>query len=434
MGADHLDLSSSTSRARRLLDRVNTDLAFRLLIALFVAALLTYAAVTIANAFIPGKSIKDYELWFTTGQQVIHGEAIYPPRYHKFPFMYPPAAALFLAPVSLLGQRGLVIALVLVNAAAWTACILLSTRLATGERKRAHLLVYLVPNVVIAVYAWSNFHLGQPTLVLLALLLGGFVLLQRNRSVAAGAFFATAAAIKAFPFVAIVYRLHRRYWIAAASMLATLLFLLLILPAPFRGWSQAGADLQRWTEGMLLKYDDTGIAQRPGRSNSWKNQSIFGVANRLLRQVDYDEQFAAHRAVYTNVADLSFAAVNGVIAATGLLLGLTYVAVMPRRDRRTRETDALEFALFVLLMLALTPLAFGYLFACLLLPVTVVVHRLLTVPTRRLAISTALAITLLALTIPFQRQAQALGNTFFATLILFAVLALELWTLKRRLA
>lgn len=417
---------------RRLADRVNHDVGFRASLALFGLLLVVFAAFSIANALIAGKSIKDYQLWFETGQHVLRGEAIYPPAFHKFPFMYPPTAALFLAPVSLLGQTGVVIALVLVNAAAWTVSIMLAVRLATGDWKRGHLLLYAIPSAIVAVYAWSNFHLGQPTLLLLALLLGGFALLQQKRSISAGALFAIAAAIKAFPFVAIVYLIYRRYWIAAASMLVTLVFLLLILPAPFRGWSQAHADLQRWTEGMLLKYDDSGVAQRPGRSNSWKNQSIFGVANRLLRHVDYDEQFGTHQPVFANVADLSFGAVNKIIAATALLLGLGYLAVMPRRAERTRESDALEFALFILLMLVLTPLAFGYLFACLLFPFTVALQRLLMAPSLRLLVCVGASLLLLALTIPFQRSAQAFGNTFVATLVLFAGLALELWTLRRR--
>jgi len=42
------------------------------------------------------------------------------------------------------------------------------------------------------------------------------------------------------------------------------------------------------------------------------------------------------------------------------------------------------------------------------------------------------ALALLTLTIPFQRIAQAYGNTFFATLLLFVGLALELWRMKRQ--
>ena len=414
-------------------DRVNTDAAFRAVVWLFGAVLLVFAAIPVANALL-GESIKDYELWHDTGRKILNGEALYPTRNQKFPFMYPPTCAVFLTPVSLLGPTGLVVALVVVNAAAWLASILLAVRLATGEWKRQHLLVYVIPSLVIAVYAWSNFHLGQPSLVLLALMLGAFVALQARRGVLAGALVAVAAAIKAFPFIIIVYLLYRRYWAATASLLVTLAFLLILLPAPFRGFEQARNDLQLWTEGMLLKYDDAGVAQRPGRSNSWKNQSIFGVANRLLRHVDYDEQFAVHTPLYANVADLSFSVVNRIIAGVALFFGLAYIAVLPRRARRTRETDAMEFALLVLLILIFTPLAFGYLFACLLFPLTVIVRRLLTSWSPALLVPTLTAVALLALTIPLQRLAQANGNTMFATMILFAALVLELWKTKRQSA
>lgn len=415
---------------RTVVDRLNTDRALRVMLWFFIAVLLVYAAFPIANAFLPGKSIKDYELWHDTGQHVLHGEAIYPGPFRKFPFMYPPTCALFLAPISLLGKPGVVIVLVLVNAAAWFASIVLSVRLATGEWKRQHVLLYAIPSAIISVYAWSNFHLGQPSLLLLALLLGAFVALQAKRHVTAGALIAIAAAIKAFPFVAILYLLYRRYWIAVASLIVTLAFLLLALPAPFRGFRQAGADLQRWTQGMLLKYDNTGMAQRPGRSNSWKNQSIFGVANRLLRHVDYDDHYGRHEPKFVNLADLSFKTVNSIILAAALALGLAYVGVMPRRRSRSIETDAVEFALLILLMLIFTPLAFGYLFACLLFPFTVVVQRWLTAPNTRLLACTAVAALLLFATIPWQRSAQAYGNTFFATLVLFVALALELRALS----
>ena len=78
-----------------------------------------------------------------------------------------------------------------------------------------------------------------------------------------------------------------------------------------------------------------------------------------------------------------------------------------------------------------TPLAFGYLFACLLFPFTVVVQRLLTRPTRRLFVCAAIAVFLLALTIPLQKLAQTYGNTFLATFVLFIGVALELWDAKR---
>ncbi|MGI8438255.1 MAG: glycosyltransferase family 87 protein [Chthoniobacterales bacterium] len=409
---------------------MNSKAAFRALLWLFAAVLLVYGAIPIANALL-GESIKDNRTWFEAGQHVLHGEPLYPQSNEPFPFMYPPTAALLLAPISLLGSTGLVVALVLVNAVAWCASIILALRLATGNWRRAPLVVYLIPNVIISVYAWSNFHLAQPSLLLLALILGGFVLLQEKRSLLAGGLFAIAAAIKAFPVIVVLYLIYRRQWLAAVSLAITLTFLLIVLPAPFRGIAQARADLVRWTQGMLLKYDEGGVAQRPERSYSWKNQSIFGFANRMLRRVDTDEAMSKRPPVYANVADLSFPLVNRIIAGAALLLGLIYIAVMPRREQRNRETDALEIALFVLLMLLFTPLAFGYLFACLLFPFAVLAERVGQHASGRLLAGGIAAVALLALTIPFQKTAQTYGNTFFATLILFGALALELWEVKR---
>ncbi len=380
-----------------------------------------------------GHSTKDYWVWYQTGQTVLHGGEIYPDRWHKFPFMYPPPCALFLAPVSALGQTALVIVLSLVNAAAWFCCIIFSVRLATGETRRAHLLVYLIPSLAMGAHVWGNFLLGQPSLLLLALLLGAFILIQRNLQGPAGALIATAAAIKAFPVLALIYLVYRRSWRAVLSLVLTLTFLLIVLPIPFRGYAQAKKDLQRWSSGMLFKYDETGVGQRLGRSTSWKNQSIWGVANRLLRHVEYDNKYEPHEPVYANFADLNFNTVNRIIFACALGLGLVFILVMPRAANRTPETDAIEFALFLLLLLIFTPLSFGYLFAWLLFPLTVIVQRLLAGANSPAVLlgSAGSAIALLALSIPFRVMAQTYGNALFATGLLFAGLAVELGMTKR---
>ncbi len=380
-----------------------------------------------------GHSTKDYWVWYQTGQTVLQGGEIYPDRWHKFPFMYPPPCALVLAPVSALGQTGLVIVLSLINGAAWFCCIIFSVRLATGEKHRAHVLVYLIPSLVMGAHVWGNFLLGQPSLVLLALMLGAFILIQRNSQWPAGALIAVAAAIKAFPVLAIIYLVYRRSWRAVVSLVLTLTFLLIVLPIPFRGYTQAKQDLQRWSSGMLFKYDETGVGQRLGRSTSWKNQSIWGVANRLLRRVEYDPKYEPHEPVYANFADLDFNRVNQIILACALVLGLAFISVMPRAGLRTPETDAIEFALLLLLMLIFTPLSFGYLFAWLLYPLTVITQRLLAGANSRALLlgSAGGAIALLALSIPFQVMAQTYGNALLATLLLFAGLAVELGRAKR---
>jgi hypothetical protein len=184
---------------------------------------------------------------------------------------------------------------------------------------------------------------------------------------------------------------------------------------------------------MLFKYDESGVGQRLGRSTSWKNQSIWGVANRLLRHIEYDHKYEPHQPVYANFADLDFETVNIMILATALGVGLAYLAVMPRSVARTPESDAIEFALLLLLVLVFTPLSFGYLFAWLIYPLTVVVQRVIAGAAARTILlgCSGAAIALLALSIPFRVMAQTYGNALFATLLLFTGLAIELWTTKR---
>ncbi len=323
-----------------------------------------------------GGHLFDYKLWYDTGRQMLAGQEIFFFRSGKYDFMYPLPCALFLAGASLLGQGGLIFLLVAINSVAWFYSAKLSAILATGHQRTTNLWLYVVPSLLVIVYIWSTYHLGQPNLVLLALMLGAFVALRAEREIIAGGLIAIAAAIKAFPVIAIVYLLYRRCWTAAASLVVALLLLLLILPAPFRGFERAWRDLEKWSAGML-KYSEVGVAQRPKRSYTWKNQSLIGVSNRLLRRVDADAASAPDTPVYVNFADLRFSAVNAIVIGIALALGSVFVAVMPQRALRTAESDAIEFALLLLLMLMITPLSFGYFFCWLMLPFAIATQRVL---------------------------------------------------------
>ena len=77
-------------------------------------------------------------------------------------------------------------------------------------------------------------------------------------------------------------------WRASFATVAALAVWLLIVPLPFRTPAQAVDDLAVWSRGMLFTYNSHGIAQRPYRSYSYKNQSIMALAHRLLRDVPAD--------------------------------------------------------------------------------------------------------------------------------------------------
>jgi alpha-1,2-mannosyltransferase len=101
---------------------------------------------------------------------------------------------------------------------------------------------------------------------------------------------------------------------------------------------------------------------------------------------------------------------------------------------RTAESDAIEFALLLLLMLMITPLSFGYFYSWLMLPFAVIMQRLLNSRGSRILWWSLPSLALLALAIPFRRDAQLYGNTCFATLLLFIGLSSELLRFKQETA
>jgi len=263
---------------------------------ILIGTMLVFSAFPIANLFL-GLSTKDYGLWYQVGLAVRQGLDVYPrPETGRlFPFMYPPSAAAMLAWVSLLGSTGTLLVLVLLNSVSWAACIGLSVWLAVGPGKKRHPLVVIVPSLSVIVLVYNIYLLGQPNLLLLAILLGAFACLRLGRQFSAGALLATAAAIKAFPILALGYLIYRRMWTASAATVAVLAAWLLVAPLTFRTHTQAIDDLVVWSQGMVFTYNTHGIAQRPFRSYSYKNQSIMALAHRLLRDVPADGESVLSR-------------------------------------------------------------------------------------------------------------------------------------------
>src|SRR6266480_5692622 len=251
--------SSAVAWWSSLSRRINSPAGFRALLVMFVVTAIVFSALPLLRYF-RGRTLFDYKLWYETGRHVLAGHEIYFLRSGKYDFMYPPPCALFLAGASLLGQGGMILLLVAINSAAWFYSARLSAILAGGMAEARNVWLYVIPNLLVIVYIWSSFHLGQPNLVLLALMLGAFFGLRASRQFIAGGLIAVAAAVKAFPVIAIVYLFYRRYWIAAFSLVVTLVFLLLILPAPFRGFEPA--------------WDSAPCAATRGKINLWLGSAI----------------------------------------------------------------------------------------------------------------------------------------------------------------
>jgi hypothetical protein len=410
-------------------EQLETQPARKIVIGLFFVVATVFTFVPFIRFIRHGTDL-DYRTWFDAAQAVLQHRDIYP-RSDTFPFMYPPPCALALALPALFGKAAMILLLTLLSTVAWILCI--RSSLALTREHRFPITVALIPNLIVLVFVWSSYHLGQPSLILLALMLGAFVALSRaggrssarpqsKQQMLAGTLIAAATAIKAFPFLAIIYLFYRRCWVAVISLFLALGIFLFLLPIPFRGMSQTLSDVRAWQRGML-RYQSGGIAQRAGRGYSWKNQSLLGLANRMLRPVSVNDE--GEQVVFKNVANLDFKIINAVILGSAFLLGLWFIAAMIRA--RNAGSDGLEFSALLILILLFTPLAFGYLFSWLMLPLALLTKRVLD-SSSAVALSCILAATaLLIVTAISPRSAQIYGSVFFAALVLYFGVTIELW-------
>ena len=146
------------------------------------------------------------------------------------------------------------------------------------------------------------------------------------------------------------------------------------------------------------------------------------MANRRLRRVGFDDET---NAAYANIVDLNFKTVNILIVAFALILGAFFVWAMPRE--RCPQSDAGEFAALLILILMFTPLAFGYLFVWLLVPLALLIKRTIDSKDATLLTYLLIAFGLLIATAIAPRFAQIYGSLFFAAFVLYLALATDLW-------
>ena len=406
---------------RTLSLRAPLDLLF--LLCCFILA----ADVLGPEIFGHGKT-KDYGLWYWAGQQVLKGGPLYPGDIHEyFEFIYPPLPAILLAIPSWFGKIALYTVLSILNIVAWWYTGMLSNAM-TGSGRTPGPWLEALPAVVTVTFVFDMFDLGQPNLVLLAMMLYGFWSLQHQRPWLAGFMFALATAIKVFPIAVLPYLVWRRKWGAAVATVAFTGMLLYIVPAPIRGFERNAAEVKTWYQGMVGSSSEKGFGQRDEQNWSWVNQSLIAVTHRLVRPLNYNQEDANKPPRTMNVIDVDYRTANWIVLALSALLGLGFVAIMPRQARRTARSDAEELAILFCLVTVASPLARQYYFMWLFFPMTVLMHRAAFDERAKVRLGTWLALgasgLLMLLALPwFPNVLQAWGNNLLATAVLAGTLA-----------
>jgi hypothetical protein len=390
----------------------------------FVCCLALTADVLVPEIWGNGKT-KDYPLWYWAGQQVLHGLNLYPLNPDGyFDFIYPPLSAVLLAIPAFFGKIPLYLVLCLLNIVAWWMTAQFSHAMA-GSGRKPNMWLEALPGIVTVTFVFDMFDLGQPNLMLLAMMLYGFWLLRSERPWLAGAMFALATAIKVFPVAVLPYLVWRRRWRAVAGMIVFLGVFLFVLPAPFRGFQHNATELKTWYQGMVATSSEKGFGKRDEQNWSWVNQSIIAMTHRLTRPVNYVQDDLSKPPRYMNVADVDFKTANWIVLAISALIGLGYLAVMPPAARRTEKSDAEEIGILFCLMTVASPLARQYYFMWLFFPITVLLHRAAYDPRPKVQVATwtllAIAGLLLLLSLPmFPIELQAYGNNLASAALLTA--------------
>jgi len=387
---------------------------------LFLVCCIVLTADVLGPEIFGSGKTKDYPLWFWAGQQVLNGGDLYPADPNAyFDFIYPPLSAILLAVPSHFGKIPLYLCLSVLNAVAWWMTAQLSNAM-TGSGRVPDPWLAALPAIVTISFVFDMFDLGQPNLILLAMMLLGFWLLQHGHPWASGGLFALATAIKVFPVAVLPYLLWRRQWVSAAGMVVFLGILLFVVPGPVRGFQHNVSELKTWYQGMVGSSSEQGFGQRGEQNWSWVNQSIIAMTHRLTRPVNYNQDNPAKPPAYMNLVDLDFKTANWLVIAISLAIGLGFIAVMPARSRRTHLSDAEELGILFCLMTVASPLARQYYFMWLFFPVTVLMHRAAFDPRAIVRKGTwvvlGIAGLLLCLSLPvFPNDLQAFGNNLAAT-------------------
>ncbi len=198
----------------------------------------------------PGTAPSDFQVFWSAGARFLAGEPLYPAVPIDVAFLYPPFAAwlfqlLALLPLETASHVFAVVNAVLYFAVMWLSGVALSTAY-PESRWRLGLAVGVTFTFP---YAQWNTLWGQSNLLVLVLVLGAIVSIQRERWMLAGATLAFAAGIKVIPAIFGVWLLLR---FGRRALLGLVLGTVLVVSVPilWRGPSQGMTDLVAFVDSV----------------------------------------------------------------------------------------------------------------------------------------------------------------------------------------
>ena len=299
--------------------------------------------------------MRDFEVNYTAGDRLAHGETLYRTTDEHYQFKYSPSSALLYLPLALLP---LPIAKVL-----WFVLILAAVVFSTAVSARFAGLpfrqgggIIFLPGLVLAKYFFREIELGQINALIMAIFLSMAWFLVPNgerptqgREAAAGLLWGLATALKPYGVIFLPYFLLKKKWISAVT--GTIgLALSLILPAVSYGFSGNLAVHKEWIQSLSRSTPPLLVTQ--------DNVSLLGFLSKWLGAS------GAAMAVY---------GLSTIALAVLMLFVLRKGAWLP-------HPEPLEIALLLLFIPLLSPLGWDYTFLSALPAVSLLVTRFRSFP------------------------------------------------------
>lgn len=390
----------------------------RRVVALIIGIGVAMAAYVLGAELFDGGKGKDYPLWYEYAGRIWSGA----PLYDSAKYLYPPTMVVVLAPFSFLTPALFYALLIALSTYALYVSVVWSMQLSSGDKPLPWQLM-IVPIIMMLPQIIENFDLGQPHILLLAIMLGGFLLLRANQQVSSGVLFGFAAALKVFPVSILPYLLWRRHWKAAGSMVAAIIIILVVLPSPLRGYERNLNELSQWF--VAMKGDEDGFGQREEQNWSWKNQSVVAITHRLVRDIDYKRVKPDEPRATMNIISVDYRTANYILLAVVGVIGLIFVAALLPKNRLDPKRMAEEWGILLCLMTIASPLARTYYFIWLLLPLFILVQRLWdtdSVATKKWIRAGLIAVFMLTL-LQLINELQAFGVNTLAAVLVIVMLA-----------
>jgi hypothetical protein len=276
------------------------------------------------------------------------------------------------APLFVIGSLGLLFAALLL------ADFMLNQEISPQPRP-----ALLVTLGLLLPYLTSAAVLGAVDLLLVGLILLTWILFEQRQEWAAGVLLGLAALIKVVPLVLLGVFVLQRRWRVVGGSAATLVFGLVLIPCVVLGWEQTRDEYTRYYEEAVQEHSAraTLTADEP-RKAKYSNNALPIVLRRLLTPTDGDPQEEEdHPGLFVNIANLNPTLVFWLyVVLVGGGIAITAGLSWPRPDRwppvfaHEIQRLRLQFGLWCLLALWLTPLLWTRYLLLAAWPLLVVAH------------------------------------------------------------